>query len=288
MTRRAFPVALCMVAVCASTTSAASRGRLIATTVAPAVTDGVRYAAYVTTTDELTVVDTRTGRSRTVPHRGLCIPADASHAAVLVTCNTPSQSLPFILDARTGALTQVPGAGTSYDPNFDGFGGIGARWLFGNAGGRAYLYVRWRDGATRFGGFLDSPLVPRDLDSPTLRALGPADSQVVASGRISVTAGQEQGSSLVLHVRGRPPRVLDHCPPRCSDIQLGGGVVTWQDFHLEHAYEIRTGRRAVWRFASARHVAAAMFFSVALKPLTSSTYHVYEAPLSFATKSSKS
>jgi hypothetical protein len=283
-------LALCGLSVgTTSSAVAAPRLHLLARTSTPVVTDRERFALYQPLAGPTVLLDTRSGHRRNVRFDSPCAAPDAWRGRFLIECQTwATVFLPFILDARSGSMTEVPGSGRSFSPSEDYFGRIGRRWLAGSAaiGPVVAVYLNWHTGQLRSFGESFGTEVPRDLDSPGLRPLtGASRFGVYLRDRgFTVTQGPQPRAPLKLRHHSGRARTLDRCDRPCESISVGGGWVSWSTWYEVHALRLATGKKLTWRFAagpsSVQHTANAIFFDA---PIYSGSnfvaYRVLEAPL---------
>ena len=236
------------------------------------VTDGTRYAAFLSDPTHLTVRDDVRGRSTEVSNPPGCRPvALAGGGRLLRECPPPPPSE----DGQPGPehqyevvnLTQETVNDVLARPG-DVFTDIGLRWLAGEArpqpGHTERTYMDWRTGRrVPTGEDPSDARVARDLDSPTLAPLAPprpAEYAVEADEPFTVaqTGRDPQGRPAHLDLyrgtteRGFGQRIarLERCgATACRSITIGGGLVTWVKGRQVRGYITRTGGRVFVRLA---------------------------------------
>jgi hypothetical protein len=225
-------------------------------------TDGARFAVYMPRAGELTVRDDLRRTRRTIPFEDGCDPLDVARGGhLLVGCGGASGSSSYhVQSLRTGAVEGISAGG-----QYEGYGEIGTRWLAGIYTASAHqviVYVNWHTGASESASEVEE-YVPRDLDSPDLRPLGPklATGTAFAFDRPFAATDALRGPHRVplltlfenpsVHGFGRRVAKLDTCPAFCGSISNGGGIVTWVNRATVHGYAIGSRRRFAWRFADA-------------------------------------
>jgi hypothetical protein len=152
------------------------------------------------------------------------------------------------VNAKSGEVTPV---GDEHTDECEAFGQIGRYWLSGampcNKG--ASFYRNWHTGMERGLGPEEGELrQPYDLDTPTLRSLGPPRRVfVVGSSRVlsRLSTGRKR-PRYVIELRGpgspgskegdRPhqqapalPRRLFRCSGSCEPVSITGGLALWLD-----------------------------------------------------------
>jgi hypothetical protein len=215
------------------------------------ISDGVRYVLLSHPPGIIRVLDTRTGRGRDVTVRGRCTARGATANWGLVGCDDDTN--PWLMRLSTRRMAPIgfgpPGdSGSSMQWN-----GIGRHWLQGSyhVNRPVVVYTHWRaDERHRGGGFSgDGFESPRfDLDDPKLRpisnqhAIFDRDGDAVLK---DLRKAHRTDTTLVLD-RGRRRAVLSRCRTGCTQGTLSGGVATWHEAGIVHAYVERTGRRHSW------------------------------------------
>ena len=266
-------VLACGVALVAPGAAGAADGELrsLGTARSPVLTDGTRYAAFLSDPTHLTVRDDARERSFEVSNPPGCRPVALGGGARLLRECPPEEPPPGEPAAEhhyeVVNLTQETVNDVPTRPG-DVFTDVGLRWLGGEArpepGHVELTYVDWRTG--RRVGFGEDPSdarVTRDLDSPTLAPLAPprpADYAVVADGPFTAahTGRDPQGRPAYLDLyRGTTERKfgqrlarLERCgATACRSITIGGGLVTWVKGRQVRGRAIRGGQRVLVRIA---------------------------------------
>ena len=230
--------------------------RAIGAAQAPAVADGVRYAAFQRADGSVQVYDTKTGP-------GLLTPApsctgDVPTAAlagigaqrILWGCEQNTKdAYPLVQDVRSTTVQAVPGAGRGFDASSNPleitFHGIGRNWIAAreltDGAQTGPLYVS-REGAVRHSSG-ESRRWITDLDAPSLRtklcggmtrpmsrpeplfpaALLPFDYEYP----YGIAVGDSSGSPLRVQRCAHGSLSLSDCSPRCSDADLSSRTVAW-------------------------------------------------------------
>jgi hypothetical protein len=261
------------------------------------VTDGQRYAAYKPSAGTLVVLDDRAGRRVTVSAAGSCQLLAGAAGTFLLLCPDRNPSY-VLLHAATATLGAIPGYGSSWD-QFTGFAyAMGADWLQAVTsafGDQTSFYVNWRTGARKDAAWPGQdalePDAPPDLDSPTLRPLGPSQKVVpmaFAEGpfvlRTVAAARYGRYRPLLLYRRGRHPSVLARCHVPCGSYRLAAHRVVWAQGNAAFGYIIRQRRRIAWRLpgpvyftGQTQHTAEHVFFSVRTGTSPSYNFNAYWA-----------
>jgi hypothetical protein len=269
------------------------RPKLVLGLATPLQSDARRYLTYSQDGSQLVIRDTSTNKQREIALGPGCAVKDGMRGFFLINCSTPAgDETPYVLIARTGALVQPPGFGQTYFPFSDIFSTIGTQWLGGvnDLEGRVGLeYINWHTG--RIVGTADEPgdpTVPRDLNSVSLSALGPAGEyqvfQRLGAVAVSVSAAQPR-DPLVLRVRGHKRVILDQCLSQCSSVTLGPKVTTWGTNQRAHAYVLKTHHRLAWKFGGllttpdVEQTAKRIYVNVQNGYEPSSGYRVFSIPL---------
>ncbi len=263
-----------MAALAVSATGAGADPRVesLGTSYTRAMSDGVRYVASKPEPGVLKVLDTKRGVALTAEVGSRCDVTDAASGAVLLRCLRPGEtssvnSLYRVYYVRARKLVDVP---VSTPLGVDGgLSSLGRYWLRGDscrldphALRCQEFVVNWRTGQELLGRDIDL-----DIAAPTAYRAEEHDT-VVSSGyarRKLSYRPKGSGSRKILLTR----RSSD-----LSDVQLGGGYVTWLERAGEgtyiYRYTIRTGRRVRWLVKGSpdsltvRHTREAVFVSVRL------------------------
>jgi hypothetical protein len=230
----------------------------------PVLTDGTRYAVFLSDATHLTVRDDARGRSSEVSNPPGCEALALAEGARLLRRCPPEGEDPEphyeVVNLTQETVNDVP-----IRPG-DVFDEIGTRWLAGQSrpapGEIALTYMDWRTGRRNaFGEDPSDARVPRDLDSPTLAPLSPprpAEYAVDADAPFTVahTGRDPDGRPAYLDLyRGTTPedfgqRVarLDRCGAvACRSITIGGGLVTWVKGRQVRGLTTRNGQRVLVR-----------------------------------------
>ena len=231
------------------------------------LTDGTRYAAFLSDPTHLTVRDDARERSFEVSNPPGCRPVALAGGARLLRECPPDDGA---TDPRYEVvnLTQETVNDVPAQPE-DVFTDVGLRWLGGEArpepGHTEITYMDWRTGRrVSFGEDPSDARVTRDLDSPTLAPLAPP--------RPSGYAVEADEPFTVAHTgrdaRGRPAQLdlyrgttqrdfgqriarLDRCgATACRFITVGGGLVTWVKGRQVRGRATRNRARVLVRIAS--------------------------------------
>jgi hypothetical protein len=235
------------------------------------MTDGTRYAAFLSDPTHLTVRDDARERSFEVSNPPGCRPLSLAEGARLLR-ECPDESAQAA-EPRPGIryevvnLTQETVNDVPIQPG-DAFDEIGTRWLAGTArpepGHTELTYMDWRTGRrVAFGEDPSDARVPRDLDSPTLAPLSPprpAGYTVTADEPFTVlhTGRDEESRPAYLDLfRGTTDRSLgqriarlDRCGAiACRYATIGGGLVTWVKGRQVRGRATRGGARVLVRIA---------------------------------------
>jgi hypothetical protein len=285
--RRAAAASAVMLAAAPGSAAAARPMHMFARAAAPLQSDGGRYVAFLPVRGRLDVHDFLTGKAVSVAVDESCNPVDGAGGYFLINC--PAQSgfaTPFVLDAHKGKVQPVPGG---VDITLEDFGQIGRHWLRGSdssSGRPTTEYLNWRTGARR--AFGEEELsVPRDLNSASLRPLGPptASVAVFAAGPYVVADEFRKGSGdrIVLRPKNLPTRTLDRCRRGCSVLQAGGGLVTWASGpNRARGYVLRTGHSRTWSLPTGtegvEHTTRRLLFSVRNRSGTGYTIFAVASP----------
>ena len=241
------------------------------------VTDGTRYAAFLSDPSHLTVRDDARGRSFEVSNPPGCRPVALGGGARLLRECPPAEpeagqpapehhyEVVNLTQETVNDVPTVPG---------DVFTDVGLRWLAGESrpepGHVELTYMDWRTG--RRHGFGEDPSdarVPRDLDSATLAPLSPPrppEYAVEADDPYTVaqTGRDPEGRPAFLDLyRGTTPRDfgqriarLDRCGAiACRSITIGGGLVSWVKGRQVRGRATRGGQRVLVRIARGASVA---------------------------------
>jgi hypothetical protein len=223
------------------------------------ITDGVRYLAFKPQRDQLEVKNDQTGVVKQVPLADGCVPIYARYATFLVSCYADGAKSFLLLDTATGSLRPVPGAGSAYDPSSATLVRIGRNWIEGtdsSSGHPTRFYVNWHTGTrSQFGRESDLSDVQRDLDSPSLRAIGPSQFPVgfsdVDGSFVLRQAGRERFprdyQDLVLYRNKRRVALLDRCHTYCGSVGVSGGRAIWSRGALGYGFTVKTRQRTHWR-----------------------------------------
>lgn len=231
------------------------------------LTDGTRYAAFLSDPAHLTVRDDTRERSFEVSNPPGCRPvALAGGARLLRECPPEGEATEVRYEVVN--LTQETVNDVPTQPG-DAFTDVGLRWLAGEArpepGHTEITYMDWRTG--RRVGFGEDPSdarVTRDLDSPTLAPLAPPrpDGYAVEADEpftAAHTGRDAQGRPAQLDLyRGTTQRDfgqriarLDRCgATACRSVTVGGGLVTWVKGRQVRGRATRNAARVLVRIAS--------------------------------------
>ena len=240
--------------------------RSLGTGRSPVLTDGTRYAVFLSDSTHITVRDDARERSFEVSNPPDCQPvALAAGARLLRRC--PPEEAGTDAHYEVVNLTQETINDVPTLPG-DVFTDVGLRWLGGEArpepGHTEITYMDWRTG--RRVGFGEDPSdarVTRDLDSPTLAPLAPPrPAGYAVEGDEPFTAAQTgrdpEGRPAHLDLyrgttsRGFGQRIarLDRCgATSCRFITIGGGLVTWVKGRQVRGRATRGGARVLVRIA---------------------------------------
>lgn len=246
-------------------------------------TDGRRYVAYKPAADRLALRDDLSGRTADMAGAGDCEPRNGSHGVFLLAC--PRAPGYFVLRADGGSVTPVAGFGSSRETSswdrYTSLGRIGAYWVEaqtstgGGGGGVVSWYVNWHTGesdvyaSTPAQVELAGPEAPHDPDSPSLRALGPEETQrlgeVYAEGAFFVRQVEDlsRPDPLVLFRRNRRFKTLDRCRTGCASFRLAAGRIVWQTGDSVVGYVLRGRHRVRWSVpprSTVQHTAEHVFF----------------------------
>lgn len=232
--------------------------------------DGVRtfdqrYVVYKPAPGVLRVVDDRTDvrHDQAVPTG--CVPLTVEFPEALLRCRDPEGQRPLIVDARTGAFTELErGSGDpsarGYFAPADDYSLLGRQWIAGSYHDLAVplrperVYLNRITGERRQVGYAD-PLL--DLDSPSLAPLprqrpactGPGRQLVDPAARRWLRRGGRRMQSLVLARCGARSRlVYERCRDYCGEPIVVGGVVAWPSNGRVTIHALRSRRRAIVRF----------------------------------------
>jgi hypothetical protein len=222
--------------------------------VLPLRTDTARYVAYQPSATQTRVVDTQGNPRRLLTTGTGCRLEDGAAAYFLLNCTQQGGLVPYVLRARQGSTTPAAGLGQTYLPMVDQFSGIGSQWLVGEnseTGHAVVEYLNWHTGLVKTFGEADAdPVVPRDLNSANLRALGPAQSVelFLRLPRFTVSLRRSTGHAPLLLKRGRKTIGLDRCSTVCNSVSASPQLVTWATRFAAHAYVVSTGKRFNWTF----------------------------------------
>jgi hypothetical protein len=157
----------------------------------------------------------------------------------------------MVVDVESGEMTPV---GDEHTDECEAFGQIGRYWLLGampcNKGGS--FYRNWQTGVEQGLGPEEGELrQPYDLDTPTLRALGPPRRVfVVGSSRVlsRLSTGRKR-PRYVIELRGPGSRTRRfQCSGSCEPISIAGGLALWLDrgnTQLQ-GYALTKHRRLTW------------------------------------------
>jgi hypothetical protein len=255
--------------------------RSLGTARSAVLTDGTRYAVFLSDSTHITVRDDARDRSFEVSNPAECRPVALSEGArMLRECpadpppadgdgaraespDPPPDRRYEVVNLTQEAVNDVPiRAG-------DIFTDIGTRWLGGTArpepGHTELTYMDWRTGRrASFGEDPSDARVPRNLDSPTLAPLSPprpAEYAVAADDPFTVaqTGRDTEGRPAYLDLyRGSTPRDfgrriarLERCGAiACRHITIGGGLVTWVKGRQVRGRALRGGQRVLVRIAA--------------------------------------
>ena len=241
-----------------SPATAATKPRAEGPAYSQLIADGVRYAAFKPSRDQLRLRDDRTGTGRQISLADGCVPISARYGTFLVSCFINGRSSYLLLDGASGSLRPVPGAGSTFDPSTGSLDRIGRYWIQGtdsSSGHPTTLYLDWRTGArSPYGAELDQSDFPRDLDRRNLRGLGPRQFPAGfsdADGPFIVRqVGKERPrdfQDLVLYRGDQRLTVLDRCHTYCGSVGLSAGRVIWSRGAVGFGYDIKARRRSHWR-----------------------------------------
>ncbi|MEA2473990.1 MAG: hypothetical protein QOE06_1905 [Thermoleophilaceae bacterium] len=241
--------------------------RSLGTSESPALTDGTRYAVFLSDATHLTVRDDARDRSFEVSNLAGCRPvALAEGARLLRECpaDPPDTGLRYeVVNLTQETVNDVP-----VQPG-DVFTDIGTRWVAGlsqpGPGELTRTYMDWRTGRREsFGEDPSDARVPRDLDSVGLAAISPprpAEFAVEADDPFTVaqTGRDGQGRPAYLdlyrgtttHDLGVREARLERCgATACQSITIGGGLVTWVKGRQVRGRALRGGQRVLVRIAA--------------------------------------
>jgi hypothetical protein len=247
--------------------------RSVGTARSAVLTDGTRYAVFLSDSTHVTVRDDARDRSFEVSNPAGCRPvALAEGARMLRECpadppqaegpDPPPERRYEVVNLTQEAVNDVPAQAG------DLFTHIGTRWLGGTArpepGHTELTYMDWRTGRrASFGEDPSDARVPRNLDSPTLAPLSPprpAEYAVEADDPFTVahTGRDAEGRPAYLDLyRGTTARAfgqrivrLERCGAvACRSITIGGGLVTWVKGRQVRGRALRGGQRVLVRIA---------------------------------------
>ena len=245
--------------------------RSLGTGRSPVLTDGTRFAAFLSDATHLTVRDDARGRSSEVSNPPGCRPVALAEGGRLLRECPPKEPEPGEPAAEhhyeVVNLTQETVNDVPTKPG-DVFTHIGQRWLRGEArpepGHTERVYMDWRTGRrVRSGEDPSDARVALDLDSPTLAPLAPprpAEYAVEADGPFTVahTGRDPKGRPAYLDLYrgttksdfGQRIARLERCGAvACRSITIGGGLVTWVKGRQVRGRTIRGGQAVVVRLA---------------------------------------
>jgi hypothetical protein len=262
------------------------------------LTDGTRYAAFLTDATHLTVRDDARERSFEVSNPSDCRPLALSRGARLLReCEVAGTDPRY----EVVSLTQETVNDVPVQPG-DVFSDVGTRWLAGYSrpapGEMVLTYLDWRTGRrASFGEDPTDPRVPRNLDSTSLKPLSPrrpADFAVAASAPFTVaqTARDPQGRPAYLDLfrgttsqdLGKRVARLDRCgATACGFVTIGGGLATWVRGRQVRGRATSGGRRVLVRLAAgasarglrATHTRATVYVSLFRGEDESAGYRLY-------------
>jgi hypothetical protein len=262
----------------------------------PVVTDGARYVVFKSAPGVLSIRDDRAGGTRTVQVESDCNPVAGGSAAVLLSCSNGSY---LILDAASGALGPLPGAGSSWQPGCAGFAAIGRYWVGGIdcISGPNTIYVNRTTGGAVHPDLPDEiGGAPRDLDTTGLRTLGPTQTDPFASGAEGSFVLRERGRDklqdhpdLVVFRHKALYATVDRCRPTCASPTFGSGDVTWGRGRTGYGFQVRHRKRSHWRLPGSittvsgqgingiYHTGAHVFFTTGSPQSGGAPYRIYEA-----------
>jgi hypothetical protein len=273
--------------------AAKARPKLVLRLATPLQSDGRRYVAYSRDGSQLVIRDTSTNKQREIPLGPGCEVYAGMKGFFLIKCVTPAgDETPYVLTATTATLVQPPGFGHAYLPGADAFFTIGTQWLAGvnaETGRIDQEYINWHTGRlVRTDDEPQDPTVPRDLNSVSLSALGPAGKYAVFQrlGAITVSVSSARlRDPLVLRVHDHKRVVLDQCLPECSSVTLGPKVITWGTNQAAHIYVLKTHHRLTWKLGGAltapdvEQTTKRIYINVQNGPNPTSGYRVFSIPL---------
>jgi hypothetical protein len=268
--------------------SSVARAKFVGAAVAPAQTDGIRYAAFDIADDRTRVIDTETGRSFVKANPPTCARrtgfanlgvAGLGDGYLLWECYGQYPYGPHldarIMEIRSHRVVRPAGIDAVNQSGSEGAGltGIGSRWLklitsgYHYSGAPSFLNwitgeQRYRDGTSRQVADLSSPDLAAPLCDPLERDRNPGlDDPYNAEGgtykEYSYEAPfglrHELPEALILDRCGSGHHTrLSECRRGCLDAQLGAGVVTWSATvgrkTSVFAFDATTGRERTVRF----------------------------------------
>jgi hypothetical protein len=230
------------------------------------LTDGTRYAVFLSDTTHLAVRDDARGRSSEVSNPAGCEPLALAEGGRLLRRCPPEGEDPEphyeVVNLTQETVNDVP-----IRPG-DVFDDIGTRWLAGQSrpqpGHTSLTYMDWRTGRRHVTGEDPSDTrLPRDLDSATLAPLSPARPaeyavEVDSPHTVAHTGRDPDGRPAYLDLyRGTTDRDfgqrvlrLERCGAiACRSITVGGGLVTWVKGRQVRGRALHDGRRVLVRIA---------------------------------------
>ena len=249
-----------------ATGAAETQPRSLGTARSGVLTDGTRYAVFLSDATHLTVRDDARGRSSEVSNPAGCEPLALAEGGRLLRRCPPEGEDPEphyeVVNLTQETVNDVP-----IRPG-DVFDDIGTRWLAGQSrpepGHTSLTYMDWRTGRrVPTGEDPSDARVPRDLDSATLAPLSPArpaEYAVESDNPFTAahTGRDPEGRPAYLDLyrgttdRGFGQRIarLDRCgTTACRSITIGGGLVTWVKGRQVHGRAVRDGRGVLVRIA---------------------------------------
>lgn len=262
-------MSVCILLGVSGLTPAAAAGRqLVGRSETPLLADGTRFAVYKSSNTKLSVRDDKRERRFRLSVAPSCEPQDVARPGLLLLRCSRGDGEHHVVDLRTRTSVRVqemePDPFLWYDPDYEGFGDVGARWLKGSSamGPVVPFFLNWHTGERRAASDDDARYTPVDLGSPDLDQIAPPQPHGFAFDKdrtFSIAQADRDDSKhgflagdLLLYRDGTANKlgtrvaILSRCRGGCIHVGLGAGLVTWAEGRVAHAYTIRSRRHVAW------------------------------------------